>query len=51
MEGYCMKCKKKNTMEKPKEVTGANGRVRMEGKCAECGTKMCVFVAAKKPAK
>ena len=44
VEAYCMKCKTKRMMLGPKEVKGANGRIRMEGKCPTCGIKMCVFV-------
>lgn len=46
MEAYCVKCKGKRVMTDPVEVTGKNGRLRMEGKCPKCNTKMCVFVKA-----
>jgi hypothetical protein len=43
-----MKCKTKRVMEKPKEVTGKNGRLSMQGTCPKCNTKMCVFIKSKK---
>jgi hypothetical protein len=40
MEGYCVKCKKKQEMDGAKEVTMKNGRKAMKGKCPSCGTGM-----------
>ncbi len=44
MEGYCVKCKKKQEISDPKEVTmkgkGGVTRKAMTGTCPECGTKM-----------
>jgi hypothetical protein len=40
MEGYCVKCKKKQDMEGAKEVTMKNGRKAIKGKCPSCGTGM-----------
>ena len=40
VEAYCVKCKAKRVMEKPKEVTMKNGRPAQKGKCPECGTGM-----------
>lgn len=37
---YCMKCKKKETMDKPEEVTMKNGRKATKGTCPKCQTKM-----------
>lgn len=40
MDGYCVKCKKKQEMEDAKEVTLKNGKKAMKGKCPVCGTGM-----------
>jgi predicted RNA-binding Zn-ribbon protein involved in translation (DUF1610 family) len=40
VKGYCVKCKKKQTMDKAKEVTLKNGRKATKGECPKCGTKM-----------
>jgi DNA-directed RNA polymerase subunit RPC12/RpoP len=40
VSGYCVKCKKKNEMLEPKEVTMKNGRKATKGTCPKCGTKM-----------
>ena len=40
VKGYCVKCKKKQTMEGAKEVTLKNKRKAVSGKCPKCGTKM-----------
>ncbi len=40
VEGYCVKCKKKQEMKDAKEVTMKNGRKAMKGKCPVCGTGM-----------
>lgn len=43
-EAYCVKCKKKQDMQKEKEVEmkgkGGTKRRAMSGICPECGTKM-----------
>jgi NAD-dependent SIR2 family protein deacetylase len=41
VEAYCVKCRKKTTMQDPKEETLKNGRRAMMGKCPACGTKLC----------
>ena len=42
--GYCVKCKKKQPMDNPKEITmkgkGGVKRRAMTGVCPKCGTKM-----------
>jgi len=42
--GYCVKCKKKQEMENPKEITmkgkGGTKRKAVTGTCPACGTKM-----------
>lgn len=37
MEAYCVKCKSKQEMETPEEVTMKNGIKAMKGKCPVCG--------------
>ena len=37
-QGYCVKCKAKQTMNEAQEVTMKNGRKAIKGKCAKCGT-------------
>lgn len=37
---YCVKCKKKQTMNDVKQVTMKNGRKASKGKCPVCGTSM-----------
>jgi len=44
IEAYCVKCKRKEPMIEPKEMTTSNGRKAMSGKCAICGTKMIRFM-------
>ena len=43
-EGYCVKCKKKQMIENPKEITmkgrGKTKRRAATGTCPVCGTKM-----------
>ncbi len=39
VKGYCVKCKKKQTMEGAKEVK-LKTEDRSLGKCPKCGTKM-----------
>jgi len=46
MEGYCVLCKQKQTMEKAQEKKTSNGRSMMSGICKQCGTKMNVFIAS-----
>lgn len=40
MEGYCVKCKKKQEISNAKEVTLKNGKKAMKGVCPKCGTGM-----------
>ena len=47
MEGYCVVCKCKQTMNQPKPKKTSNGRLMMAGNCSKCGTKMSVFVKDK----
>ena len=38
--GYCVKCKKKQKMDNPVQVTLKNKRKATKGICPKCGTKM-----------
>lgn len=40
MEGYCVKCKKKQEIQGAKEVTLKNGKKAIKGSCPTCGTGM-----------
>ena len=40
MEAYCMKCKAKQEMKRPEQITMKNGRPATQGVCPACGTKM-----------
>ncbi len=40
MEGYCVKCKKKQEIKDAKEITMKNGKKAMKGSCPVCGTGM-----------
>jgi len=40
VQGYCVKCKKKQNMKDPKQITMKNGRPAVTGTCPACGTKM-----------
>ena len=45
VKGYCVKCKKKQTMDAPKEVTLKNKRKAVSGKCPNCGDDIPPSVA------
>jgi len=51
VQGYCVKCKAKQTMADAKEVEmkGKGGKTRraMKGKCPKCGTTMFRIMGAK----
>jgi len=38
--GYCVKCRKKQEMQNPQEITLKNGKPATSGTCPVCGTKM-----------
>jgi pimeloyl-ACP methyl ester carboxylesterase len=40
VEAYCMKCKKKTAMLNAHEITMKNGRLAVQGVCAECGAQL-----------
>lgn len=40
MEGYCVKCRKKVTIDGGKEEVWKNGRRAYVGKCPVCGTNV-----------
>lgn len=44
VDGYCLKCKCKQSVSKAKKVVCANGRARVQGKCCKCNTKISTFV-------
>ena len=37
---YCMKCKDKQVIKDPKEITHKNGKAAVTGKCTKCGTNV-----------
>jgi hypothetical protein len=39
-EGFCVKCKAKRKIAEANEITMANGRPALKGKCPVCGTGM-----------
>lgn len=47
-EGYCVKCKAKKQMVNSSEITMANGRQAIKGKCPDCGTGMFKILGKKK---
>ena len=47
MDGYCVKCRAKQTMKSPKAIKMKNGRPATQGICPKCGTKMFKIGAAK----
>jgi hypothetical protein len=40
MEAYCMKCRVKNEIKEPQNVTMKNGKPATSGTCSVCGTKV-----------
>ena len=40
VQGYCMKCKKKQEIKNAKAGKMKNGRDCVKGTCTKCGTKM-----------
>lgn len=47
VQAYCVKCKAKQEMNDPKEITMKNGKPAVQGICPVCGTKMFKIGAAK----
>jgi len=45
---YCVKCKAKQDMKDPEEVTMKNGRPARKGTCPVCGTGMYEILPSKK---
>ncbi len=39
-QGYCVKCRKKQDMQNPQQITMKNGKPATTGTCPSCGTKM-----------
>lgn len=48
MQAYCVKCKSKQEMKDPHEITMKNGKPATQGTCGVCGTKMTVIGGSKK---
>jgi Domain of unknown function (DUF5679) len=46
-EGYCVKCRKKQTIKDGAVAETANGRRMAKGTCPECGTKVNRFLSGK----
>ncbi len=46
-KGYCLKCKKQQTIKDSKVKTTSNGRKMVAGTCLKCGTKICKFISSK----
>jgi len=46
--GYCVKCRKKQTIKDGVIVQTAKGRPMAKGTCPECGTKVNRFLPSKK---
>lgn len=40
MQAYCVKCRAKQEMKDPKNITMKNGKPATQGTCPKCGTKM-----------
>ncbi len=47
VQAYCVRCKAKKEMKDPQEVTLANGKHAIKGKCIECDCNMMTFVKGK----
>ena len=47
-EGYCVKCRKKQTIKDGKVEQTAQNRRMAKGTCPECGTKVNRFLPSKK---
>lgn len=47
-EGYCVKCKQKQTVNDGVEKDTPNGRKMVQGTCPVCKTKVTRFVSTKK---
>ncbi len=47
VQGYCVKCKAKQTMVEAQQVTMKNGRPAVKGKCPKCSTGMYKILSPK----
>lgn len=45
VEAYCVKCRKKRKMQRPRKIVTKKGRSAIEGECPICGTRLFRFVA------
>ena len=44
VKGFCLKCKKIKTINKPQQVVMKNMRVMVKGICPQCGAKIATFM-------
>ncbi len=49
-EGYCVKCRKKQSVKNGAVKESAKGRRMAQGTCPTCGTKVTRFLASEKKA-
>ena len=47
MEGFCFKCRVKREMKNPVQVRMKNGRIRTQGLCQVCNTRISTLGKAK----
>ena len=47
-QGYCVKCRKTQTIKDATVKETANGRQMAQGTCPVCGTKVTRFLSSKK---
>lgn len=40
VEAFCVKCKKKRTIQNPRQIVMKNKRPAVQGTCPVCGTKI-----------
>ena len=50
-EGYCVKCRKKQTIKHGSVAETARGRPMAKGACPECGTTVTRFISDKQRSK
>jgi predicted GH43/DUF377 family glycosyl hydrolase len=51
IKGYCLKCKKKRSVQDPHQSTLKNKRGIIKGVCPKCGSNIIAFMPAAKPVK
>ncbi|MGD1996363.1 MAG: DUF5679 domain-containing protein [Anaerolineae bacterium] len=50
-EGYCVKCRKRQTVKDGRVTETSKGRPMAKGTCPECGTTVTRFLSAKEASK